>query len=137
MLRTLPAALREVVTGDDPAAERLFPSAHPDDPLREEEYRALTREGLVGKRLFAIGVVESTIDARRLDEEQLTAWLGALNDLRLVLGSRLQVTEESYDVELDPADPRAPGMALYHYLSLLVAQAVEALAAGLPEDGTE
>jgi hypothetical protein len=133
MLRTLPAALRDVVTGGDPAAQRLFPPAHPEDPVREEEYRRLTREGLVGKRLTAIEIVEGTIDARLLDEEQLAAWLGALNDLRLVLGSRLEVTEESYDRELDPADPRAPGMALYHYLSWLVAQAVEALAEGLPD----
>jgi hypothetical protein len=135
ILRTLPEALRETVTGDDPAAERLFPPAHPEDPLREQEYRRLTRESLVGKRLSAIEVVEGTIDADRLDEEQLSAWLGALNDLRLVLGSRLEVTEESYDRDLDPSDPRAPAMALYHYLSWLVAQAVDALALGLPEEG--
>jgi hypothetical protein len=134
VLRTLPGALREVVTGDDPAAERLFPPAHPEDPLREEEYRRLTREGLVGRKLSAIQIVESTIDAQQLDEEQLSAWLGALNDLRLVLGSRLEVTEESYDQELDPADPRAPAMSLYHYLSWLVAQAVEALSGALPEE---
>jgi hypothetical protein len=135
MLRMLPGALREVVTGDDPASERLFPPAHPEDPIREEEYRRLTREGLVGKRLTAIEIVESTLGARHLDEEQLSAWLGALNDLRLVLGSRLEITEESYDRELEPDDPRAPGMALYHYLSLLVAQAVDALAEGIPEEG--
>jgi Domain of unknown function (DUF2017) len=135
ILRALPEVLREAVTGDDPAAERLFPAAHPEDPLREEEYRRLTRESLVGKRLSAIDVVESTLDAERLDEEELSAWLGALNDLRLVLGSRLEVTEESYDRDLDADDPRAPAIALYHYLSWLVAQAVDALAAGLPEEG--
>jgi Domain of unknown function (DUF2017) len=135
MLRMLPGALREVVTGNDPAAERLFPPAHPEDPIREEEYRRLTREGLVGKRLSAIEIVESTLGARQLDEEQLSAWLGALNDLRLVLGSRLEITEESYDRELEPDDPRAPGMALYHYLSWLVAQAVDALAEGFPDEG--
>ena len=135
ILRTLPEVLRDAVTGEDPAAERLFPPAHPEDPLREEEYRRLTREGLVAKRLSAIEVVEATLDEERLDEEQLSAWLGALNDLRLILGSRLEVTEESYERDLDPDDPRAPAMALYHYLSWLVAQAVDALAAGLPEEG--
>jgi hypothetical protein len=135
MLGMLPTTLREVVTGDDPAAERLFPPAHPAEPTREEEYRRLTREGLVAKRLSALEIVESTLEARQLDEEQLSAWLGALNDLRLVLGSRLEITEESYDQELEPDDPRAPGMALYHYLSWLVAQAVDALSEGLPEEG--
>jgi hypothetical protein len=136
ILRTLPAALREVVTGDDPAAERLFPPAHPEDPLREDEYRRLTHEGLVAKRLAAIDVVEQTIDARRLDEDQLSAWLAALNDLRLVLGSRLEVTEETGERELDPEDPRAPATALYRYLTWLVDEAVEALAVGLPEEGS-
>jgi hypothetical protein len=136
LLSTLPAALREVVTGDDPAAERLFPPAHPDDPLREDEYRQLTRESLVGKRLSAIEVVERTIDASHLDEEELSAWLGALNDLRLVLGARLEITEEDAERELDPDDPRAVAMSLYHYLTWLVAQAVDALAEGLPDEGT-
>jgi hypothetical protein len=135
LLRTLPEALRDVVTGDDPAAERLFPPAHPDDPLREDEYRHLTREGLVGKRLSAIEVVERTIDSPTLDQDELSAWLGALNDLRLVLGSRLEITEEDSERELDPSDPRAPAMSLYHYLTWLVAQAVDALADGLPDEG--
>jgi hypothetical protein len=136
LLRSLPAALREVVTGDDPAADRLFPPAHPEDPLREEEYRRLTREGLVAKRLSAVETVERTIDASRLDDEELSAWLGALNDLRLVLGARLEITEEDAERELDPTDPRAPAMSLYHYLTWLVAQAVDALAEDLPDRET-
>jgi Domain of unknown function (DUF2017) len=136
LLRSLPAALREVVTSDDPAAERLFPPAHPEDPLREDEYRRLTREGLVGKRLSALETVERTIDAQRLDEEELSAWLGSLNDLRLVLGTRLEITEEEAERELDPDDPRAAPMSLYHYLTWLVAQAVDALAKSLPDEET-
>ena len=67
-----------------------------------------------------------------LDEAQLEAWLGALESLRLVLGTQLDVTEETYAAELDPDDPSAPALALYGYLSWLQEQAVEALAAGLP-----
>jgi hypothetical protein len=53
-----------------------------------------------------------------------------LNDLRLVLGTRLDVTEEM-DFDLDPSDPSAAELAVYAYLSWLQEQLVEALAAGL------
>jgi hypothetical protein len=89
VLRSLPGELRELLATDDPALERLFPPAHPDDPGLDAEYRDLTRGELMSGRLTSLQVMEATIDAGRLDEEQLLAWLGAVNDLRLVLGTRL------------------------------------------------
>jgi hypothetical protein len=131
ILRDLPGQLREILESDDPALRRLFPPAYQGDPEREGEYRRLVHDDLVAGRRRALEVMESTVDARLLDQEQLTAWLGALNDLRLVLGTRLDVTEDDYDRELPQDDPRAAAMALYHYLGWLEAQAVEALAEGL------
>jgi hypothetical protein len=131
ILRDLPRQLRELLETDDPGVRRLFPPAYQDDPEREAEYRRLVHDELTAGRRKALEVMESTLDARRLDEEQLTAWLGALNDLRLVLGTRLDVTEDEYDVDLPQDDPRAAAMALYHYLGWLEAQAVEALATAL------
>ena len=52
-------------------------------------------------------------------------WLTALNDLRLVLGTRLDVSEDDDDV--DPDDPDAPAHAVYHYLGLLLGEVVDAL----------
>jgi hypothetical protein len=72
-----------------------------------------------------------TIDAEELEEEQLTGWMAALNDLRLVLGTRLDVSEDMWDEELDPNDPRAPALGLYGYLGWLQEQVVEALASGV------
>jgi len=131
ILRGLPGQLREILESDDPALRRLFPPAYQDDPEREAEYRRLVHDELVAGRRRTLEVMESTVDARQLDQEQLTAWLGALNDLRLVLGTRLDVTEEEYDRELPQDDPRSAAMGLYHYLGWLEAQAVEALAEGL------
>ena len=128
VLRDLPGQLREILGSDDPAVRRLFPPAYRDDPQREAEQRGLVHDELLAGRRRALEVMESTVDARRLDEEQLAAWLGALNDLRLVLGTRLDVTEEEYDRDIPEDDPRAPAMALYHYLGWLESQAVEALA---------
>ncbi len=125
-LRSLPAQLRALLeVGDDPSLRRLFPTAYPDDPLREEEYRALVRSELTDKRLVSLDTMQRTVDATHLSEEEVLAWLGALNDLRLVLGTRLDVTEDMEEVPDD--DPAAPAFALYYYLGWLEEQVVEAL----------
>ena len=85
---------------------RLFPPAYPDDPERDAGYQVLTRDELLEQRLAALDVVERTLDGGDLDTGEMTAWMGTLNSLRLVLGTRLDVDEELPD--LDPADPRRP-----------------------------
>ena len=69
-----------------------------------------------------------TIDAERLTEDQILAWLGALNDLRLILGTRLGAADDDLP-EIEEDDPMAPAHALYHYLGFLEEQVVEALSA--------
>lgn len=131
LLRSLPEQLRALLQTDDPSLRRLFPPAY-EDAADDAEYDSLVREGLRAGRLEALTVVERTIAAERLDESELLAWLDALESLRLVLGTQLEIREESFDTDFDPSDPRSPGLALYGYLSWLQEQAVEALAAGLP-----
>jgi hypothetical protein len=133
ILRSLPRQLRELLDTDDPALRRLFPPAYEDDPDRQAEYEGLVSPELTRDRLDALAIVERTVDASRLTEEEITAWLGALNDLRLVLGTRLDVTEELYEEGLPEGDPRSPAFALFAYLGWLEEQIVEALASGLPE----
>jgi hypothetical protein len=123
--------LRGLVEGDDAAVGRLFPSAFRDDPEASAEFDRLVRGELVSGRLAALQTVRRTIEADRLDEEQLAAWCGALNDLRLVLGDRLGVTEDTYERDLDPNDPRAPELAVFGWLTWLQGNAVEALASRL------
>jgi Domain of unknown function (DUF2017) len=132
LLRSLPAQLRDILEAGGPAVERLFPPAYTDDPEREGEYRRMVHDELVAGRRRALDVMEATVDAGRLDAEQMEAWLGALNDLRLVLGTRLDVTEDQAEEDLRSGDPRDEALALYHYLGWLEAQAVDALAAGQP-----
>jgi hypothetical protein len=124
LLRSLPDQLRQLIReGSDPALERLFPPAYSDEPALEEEYQHYMRDDLREGHLGALAVMEETIDAERLDEDQLSAWMKALNELRLVLGTRLEVTEDL--TEVDPTDPRAPGLALYGYLGWLQDQVVQ------------
>jgi hypothetical protein len=116
-----------VQPGEDPAVDRLFPVAYPTDDDRQTEYRLLVHDELMSSHLAALAVLEETADADRLDEEQLLAWMRALNDVRLVIGTRLDVTEDGYERPTDRRDPRAPAFAVYDYLTYLQGDILEAL----------
>jgi hypothetical protein len=118
---------------DAPDFARLFPPAYAEDPEDEREYRALMHEELVGDKQESVRAFAASLEADSLTEEELEAWLRVLNDLRLVLGTRLDVTETTFAQGLDPRDPDAPELALYSYLSWLQEQAVEVAAAVLPD----
>ncbi|MGH2555562.1 MAG: DUF2017 family protein [Actinomycetota bacterium] len=137
ILRALPRQLRELMSSDDPAVERLFPPAYPDEPDLQSEYDRLVRGDLMEQRLGSVEVLERTIEAKRVNEDELLAWLSALNDLRLVLGTKLGATEEDDPEEISDADPLAPSYALYYYLGWLEEQVVEALAGGLDPRGRD
>ncbi len=127
LLGGLVTQLRELLVAEETdGLERLFPPAHANDEARNAEYRALVHDELLERRLAAIDVVEATVGATELDEAQLTAWMGAINDLRLVLGTRLDVSEDMEVIE--PDDPQAAGYAVYGYLSQLLGSIVQALA---------
>jgi hypothetical protein len=129
LLRGLTPRMREVLTDDtDPVLQRLFPVAYPDDEGRQTEYALLVRGELLDSHLAALTTLEETVDAERLDEERLLAWMRALNEVRLVLGVRLEVTEEGDERPADPSDPRAGPFAIYDYLTWLQGEIIDALA---------
>ena len=132
LLRSLPAQLREVMQTDDPSLRRLFPPAYPDDSEADDEFRRLMLEELLEGKLAALRIVEETASADHLSSEQLESWLGALESLRLYLGTQLDITEEVYTGGIDPDDPDAPALALYGYLSWLQEEVVAALSSSLP-----
>ena len=121
--------LREalVADADDPLLLRLFPPAYADDEEKEAGFRALARDELLEQRLAAIEEVESTLELDRLTVEQADAWVRSLNALRLVLGTRLDVTEDDDRANIHPDDEDAPAWLLYMLLSALVDDLVSAL----------
>jgi hypothetical protein len=138
VLRGLPAQLRELLEGEsassDPAMARLYPPAYPDDPLRNLEFEMVAGDELTKQRLASIDAMERSIDSERLSEEELTAWVAVLNDLRLVLGTRLEITEETREEDFEAEDPRRSAFALYVYLTYLVDECIAALS-GVPGIG--
>ncbi|MGH9129741.1 MAG: DUF2017 family protein [Acidimicrobiales bacterium] len=129
LLRSLPSQVRQLIAVGDDATRRLFPPAYADDPVGEAEYRQMVGNSILASHTEALRIMESTVDAEVLDDTELNAWLGALNDLRLVIGTRLDVDEGF--APLPPGDPLAPAMATYSYLSALQEQVVIALTSAL------
>ena len=130
-----------------PALARLFPVVHPDDAELEGEYQRLMRDELVASRVAGINAVEAALrgsdpvaPAVMFDEEQLLAFMQAINGVRLVLGTLLGVTDYSGDEnddELvdddgvrDDTGALTPERHLYAYLSWLLDSAVAALSPG-------
>ena len=134
MLRQLVGELAIMLSDDegtdgDPGLRRLFPPAYTDEAEAEAEYRGLMHDDLVERHRAALDTVTDTLEASDVDEEQLSGWLSALNDLRLVIGTKLDV-QEGEGVDIHPDDPEAGTRAIYLYLSMLEEEVVEALAKG-------
>lgn len=113
----------------DPALQRLFPDAYRGDapgPQDAEaasaQFRRFTDAELrARKRTDAGAVLEhlAGLDGGgrlRLDRAGVDRWLGFLNDVRLVLGVRLEVDEDTLDEPLAAADPRAHALQVYSWL---------------------
>jgi hypothetical protein len=113
----------------DPALARLLPDGYTDDAEAAGEFRRLTETSLRQHKSETAQRVLDSLPAEGgrvcLDAEATRAWLSALNDIRLVVGTRLDVTEEMDTPE--PGDPRAPGYELYRWLTLLQELLVEAV----------
>jgi hypothetical protein len=113
-----------VETPEDPVLLRLLPDAYADAE-QSAEFRRLTDSDVRARKNEAIDrVLDDVSTAERVDldlDEGLGMWVQAINDVRLVLGTRLDVTEdwpETLD-ELPPDDPRAALYDFYGWLSAL------------------
>ena len=64
-----------------------------------------------------------------VEPEQADMWLAAVNDIRLVLATRLGVDDDAgtWRTQMPPDDPRLPLVAAYDWLSMLQELLVDAL----------
>ncbi|MDT0460002.1 DUF2017 domain-containing protein [Streptomyces sp. DSM 41527] len=131
----------------DPVLARLFPDAYggpdlvPDDDVRaaSAEFRRYTENDLRARKredaLALIRALDGLAPAGdsallRLDAGECRQWLGALNDLRLAIGTRLEVTDEEDGGELlrlPDSDPRKPMVMAYLWLGGLQETLVDSL----------
>jgi hypothetical protein len=117
----------------DPVVARLLPDAYRDDPEKAGEFRKYTESSLrEAKKYFAQTLLETLPPQGgkvRLTGDQARDWLRALNDIRLMFGVRLEVTEDFEDQlsALDPKDPRAAAFEVYGWLGAVQDSLVRAL----------
>ena len=122
---------------DDPILSRLLPDFHrlEDDSSKGDRdsaaaLRSLHEPELLDVKTGAAGVVLDTCPPGggpvKLSLEHAEAWLSALNDVRLALGTTLGVSEDMPD-DLPDDDPRAPHLGVSHWLTWMQESLVSAL----------
>ncbi|MFL6120792.1 DUF2017 domain-containing protein [Actinophytocola sp.] len=122
----------------DPILSRLLPDFQrlDDQDVSTEDrdaaaaLRSLHEPELLDLKTGVAGVLLDTCPPGgglvKLSAEQADAWLAALNDVRLALGTTLGVSEDMPD-ELPDDDPRAPHLGVYHWLTWMQESLVTAL----------
>jgi hypothetical protein len=109
----------------DPAVARLFPNGYSSDDHASADFRRYTEQDLRQEKLDALTSSRATLEREEmksaLTADQAQAWLRSLNDLRLVLGTRLGVGED-FDEDSDD-----PGYHLYSYLTYLQGTLIDCL----------
>jgi len=136
--------LTEGFDHDDPVVVRLFPAVYPEDPQEAADFRRFTEGDLKTSKIDQAGAVlavlpgEDDLDAEgaevRLDAEASEAWLRAINDVRLAMGVRLGISDQTdLDFELteemtrDVSSARAFQLSVYAYLGYLQESLLDAI----------
>ncbi len=130
LLREQLAAMRALLLAENPASDvgvaRLFPPAYPDDLLENLDYEQMAGNGLLAERLAGLDEAEAALGDPRVSEERMLSLMRSINDVRLVWGVRLEVTEETGSADFDDPRDRAT-YDVYLWLGWLMEQIVGAL----------
>ena len=121
-------------TPDDPVLARLLPDAYQDDPEAAGEFRKYTESSLREAKKYFAQTLLDTLPPKggrvRLTGDQARDWLRTLNDVRLMFGVRLEVTEDFEEqlAALSPEDPKVAAFEVYGWLGAVQESLVQALA---------
>ncbi|MFM1917631.1 MAG: hypothetical protein RJB01_1146 [Actinomycetota bacterium] len=118
----------------DPAMARLFPDAYRDDAEASADFRRYTEGDLRREKLARAQRVHARVESDAdgdvsvsLDEAEVPDWLGFLNDVRLILGTRLDITEDWQESGIDESAPNAQLYFLYDWLTYLQETLVQSM----------
>ncbi len=114
---------------DDRVLARLLPDFTTEDADLAAGLRSLHEPELIAAKEAAAALVLDTLPGTggrvELRPEQGDVWLAALNDVRLALGTALDVSEDMPD-QLPADDPRSTHLGVYHWLTFVQDGLVEA-----------
>jgi hypothetical protein len=113
----------------DPVRARLLPEAVLDDPEAAAEFRRFSQTTLADRKRSDAAALRATLDAPvAVDDQTARQLLGALNDLRLMLGTRLSVTESGVLAGAEDLQ----SYATYQLLTMLQSDLVDVLSGPAP-----
>ena len=111
---------------DDERLRRLYQTAYNENPEHDAEYQGFMRDELTQSRAASIATVREMLSSDSpVTENQLGAFMMVLNNLRLILGTLLDVNED--DDEPDETDPLYGQWQLYGYLGWLLEWVISSL----------
>lgn len=120
-------------TPDDPALRRLLPDAYLDDEDAAGQFRRFTERDLRESKAANARLVDAQLAEEggevTISGDSIAAWLGFLNDTRLTIGTRLEISEENHDelADLPDSDPRSGLFQVYDWLTFLQESIVQRL----------
>ncbi len=116
--------MESLLQTDSPLLRRLFPPPYGDDTERNQGYSALAGPELIESRLAALATVREVLRSERIDEARFMVWMRCVNDMRLVLGTMLDVTD---DAPPSVDDQGEQALAVYEFLGVMLELTVSAL----------
>ena len=132
LLDQLEMLLESEDAAGDPVLARLLPEGNRGDAEAAAEYRELTETSLRSGKADDLAIVRAALPDGGgdvvLDDDQAAAWLRSTNDLRLALGTRLEIAEDTEPPE-DVVDEESQQLAVYYWLTALQGSLVDALVA--------
>jgi hypothetical protein len=134
LLKEMQTLLEADIPDIDPVKQRLFPDAY-EDEKDEQGYRELIGSELQDAKTAALSDVQRGAGDDGMIETwvppgEIGSWLSVLTDLRLAIGVRLDVTEESMLEEVEPSHPDASAYAVLHWLGWLQESFLDAIRKG-------
>jgi len=114
---------------DHPNLTRLHPPAYLEDADADAAYQLLAGEELRDSQRRSIDAVIESLGRDRLTEGELWSWVQSLNGVRLVVGTRLDISEDDHGPlrrRVPDPDDRALWV-VYDFTTQLQHDVVEAL----------
>jgi hypothetical protein len=139
LLKSLRERLRELLLDPQRAPkviDRLFPTSHLHDVIAEAEHRRLMGETMFERRLAALDDFDETLkraDRRRrleLTAPEADLWLHVLNDLRLVIGTELDIRDNDWRARQPSSRAEAQSYAFLVVITALQETMLQALGCG-------
>lgn len=125
LLSVLPGLVNEAIDMNSPYVTRLFPPTYPFDTVAQAEFEKISSDALVKQHRGVLEGFCASIQKPEITLDDLMTWVGAINNIRLLLGTALDVYEEMQQPSED--DPRFQDFVIFDYLTWLQGSILEFL----------